>query len=412
MRQRQPGTQTAQPSPSGDGHRVWFAQALRAVACLIVVLAHLGLLFPVAPQILAERGLFPPPGKVTYPGYIRFWFFLCAHKISIADVGVALFFLTSGFVIPISLRRYTPRGFLLRRFFRLYPTLWVTQLLMLAVVWGQAHHYGVRFPHAWTTIALNTVMLSSYFGRPVIEGVYWTLYCEEVFYLICTVCAWRGLLVKPRVVLVILALAGLPIVFQAVAPAGPPALWRTALACLATNLSFSVYIFIGVVLHHLYFGVWRPRLGAPLVVGVFGLYAVCAFTGPLHDTWAHPTVTLAGLIALTVFATLLCVNRWLPYSRFLDLLADVSYPLYLIHFTIGGIVINAVYVRTGSFPLGLGVALTTVVALAALVNRFVERPSMRFGRRLAERLLAHRAGASKPTASSSAAHVPLDARAA
>ena len=42
--------------------------------------------------------------------------------LSLGQLGVALFFLVSGFVIPISLPKYSVPGFLVARVLRIYPT--------------------------------------------------------------------------------------------------------------------------------------------------------------------------------------------------------------------------------------------------------------------------------------------------
>jgi len=116
------------PLATDDGHgtqRVWFAQALRGLACLIVVWQHLG------HDFLAE------PGLVSVVAFTRrdptlasrapaiqstiFGWFDTVH-LGPGTFGVGLFFLISGFVIPFSLERNTVGGFFTRRFFRLYPT--------------------------------------------------------------------------------------------------------------------------------------------------------------------------------------------------------------------------------------------------------------------------------------------------
>src|SRR5262245_28055169 len=112
------------PEPA-NGQRVWFAQALRGVACLLVVITHCGYVFVEHPKVAAAMGLFPPLTDLPRPAYLGFFHFLAAHHLSLGFFGVVLFFLTSGFVIPYSLGRNSLGGFFLRRFFRLYPTLWL-----------------------------------------------------------------------------------------------------------------------------------------------------------------------------------------------------------------------------------------------------------------------------------------------
>ncbi len=49
-------------------------------------------------------------------------------------LGVAIFFLISGFLIPISIEKYTVTTFLKKRFFRLYPTYFIVCIVNLFFV--------------------------------------------------------------------------------------------------------------------------------------------------------------------------------------------------------------------------------------------------------------------------------------
>src|SRR5215469_2826269 len=115
--------------PAGES-RVWFAQALRALACLLVVFAHYGHLFVLEPDTVGRLCFCPPLTDLPRAAFLRVFTLCDAWHFSPANFGVALFFLVSGFVIPFSLRRNSLGGFFVRRFFRLYPTLWLVQLLV------------------------------------------------------------------------------------------------------------------------------------------------------------------------------------------------------------------------------------------------------------------------------------------
>jgi peptidoglycan/LPS O-acetylase OafA/YrhL len=370
-----------------EPRRVWFAQAIRAVACLTVILAHYSQLFVTAPEVVARLALFPPVVNLPQPAYLRLYELLESCCLSVSHFAVALFFLVSGFVIPFSLQRDSLGGFFVRRFFRIYPGLWVVQLVLLAVLACQARLHHLAFPYRPAVVAGNALLVNSYLGHPFIEGVCWTLLMEELFYVVCALCAWQGVLDRPAtVVLAGLGLAGVALATSFVVPSPTMPRWQPGLHWLGVNATFVVFIFVGVVLHYLYGGAWRLRQGLPLIVGLLGLYALGCFHGALRHTGGSATFFVSALAALGLFVPLLVLNRRLPYSRWLDRLAEISYPLYLVHATLGYIVIRAVYLGTGSLYLGFATAFVGAVALAALVHRFVERPGIALGKRLAARL--------------------------
>ena len=94
-------------------------------------------------------------------------------------------------------------GFFTRRFFRLYPTLWAVQLIILAVLALHASHYHLPYPHGPAGVVSNALLVHAYVGLPAIEGVCWTLLIEELFYAICAVCAWRRVLDKPATIMLV-----------------------------------------------------------------------------------------------------------------------------------------------------------------------------------------------------------------
>jgi peptidoglycan/LPS O-acetylase OafA/YrhL len=138
----------------------------------------------------------------------------------------------SGLVIPLSLGRNSLGGFFVRRFFRLYPTLWVVQALVLAVLAFQARCHHLAFPFPPTVILGNALLVNSYLGHPFIEAVCWTLLMEELFY---AVCAWRGVLDKPvAVLLVAFGLSVLALAFSFVVPTPTMPRWQPALHWLGS----------------------------------------------------------------------------------------------------------------------------------------------------------------------------------
>lgn len=384
-----------EPAPGLAPNRIWFAQALRGVAALIVVVEHLTQDYLNA-QDLVERVAFtdqikalprPPLHEVTIQ--------LALHSISPGIFAVGLFFLISGFVIPFSLERRTLRGFVVRRFFRLYPTLWLCIAITVLVVVLLSGRGG--FPYSLTTLVTNALLVNVYTGHPHVDPVYWTLAVEELFYVCAALCASRGLLNR-RVTIVALAGAlalvsvwiGNP---PAPTPANPEVVdYYVVRFLFGFNSTFVIFILVGVVFHQHYRRLWPTRDCLAMGGGLVVAYYLCLDNGPFPGNQSSVFFS-CSLAALAVFFTLYVARDWIPYSKVADGLAEISYPLYLLHTVVGWVMLSALTRATGQFYVALAVTLPAVFLLAAFVHVVMERPSMELGRRIAGRPGFRRAGA-------------------
>lgn len=90
--------------------RIWFAQLLRGVAALIVMYRHLAVGFWIANAPVAAFAGVRPLTNVPDPPHFGLTELLDPLGITGGPLGVVLFFLISGFVIPFSLDRLGPGG--------------------------------------------------------------------------------------------------------------------------------------------------------------------------------------------------------------------------------------------------------------------------------------------------------------
>ena len=97
-----------------------FAHYLRGLAAISVVIAHYGTAFFNSNDGLAPLVNAPQVKDRTYPWIIGF--IPQDFPGFLGVFGVTIFFIISGFVIPLSIEKYNIKTFLLKRFFRLYPT--------------------------------------------------------------------------------------------------------------------------------------------------------------------------------------------------------------------------------------------------------------------------------------------------
>lgn len=274
-------------------------------------------------------------------------------------LGVEVFFVISGFVLPLALHAagYRISGFgrfLVKRLVRLEPPYLVSIALVLGLGWLSSQAPGFA-GNPWVfngpQVASHIGYLAGALGYDWLNPVYWTLAIELQFYLL--VGLTYGLIINRHSAL----------------------RWATLLAWL----TLSVLVPSGLLVMHLlgFFSlglvtVWL-RIGMitrfPYIVTSLLIAAVVLFEQGL----APAVVGLGSAWAIA----------WLRFERIPGLcwLGAVSYSLYLLHVPIGGRVINIgarVAESSGSQALVLAIAVTLSLSCAWLMYCFIERPAMRW----------------------------------
>ena len=145
--------------------RIQELDALRGLAAMAVVLFHFSFRYY---ELFGESGVSgvdsADPGGLFRTGYL----------------GVHLFFIVSGFVIFMTVdRTESPVDFVFSRFSRLYPTYWAGVLVTTLVV---ALGWLPNMRRTFGEVLVNLTMLHEFWGVRPVEGVYWTLTRELIFY--------------------------------------------------------------------------------------------------------------------------------------------------------------------------------------------------------------------------------------
>lgn len=347
----------APPAPrvivAGKGRdRLAALDGLRFLAALSVVLFHF-----VGQTPEAMKGIWGRPYQSLFPelhGYLAF-----------GRLGVDLFFLISGFVICMSAWGRTPRDFFISRVTRLYPMYWIAIVVSACVIYFADTPFG--HPHPRVLLA-NFTMLQTPLGVSNLDPVYWTLWPELCFYLTFAVVVWKGLTYQ-RVVI----FCGLWTVAAVLAPAA-----HIPLLTLVVNPTSAPYFIAGMAFYLMYR--YRPT---PLLWGIvamswlLALHFLLAPTGGRNnwETWSPWRGWL--VLAVTVFflmvgAIALGWTRRLRW-RGLTVMGTMTFPLYLLHDTLGMTVAHHFGDRVDPLLL-VGVTVAALVVLSYLVHRFVERP--------------------------------------
>ncbi len=335
--------------------------AVRFLCAMLVTLFHLGFSSWASPLFHSAYRM-PAIEYLCQPGW----------------VGVELFFVISGFVIANSAHSASGFSFVRGRLMRLYPAVWVCASITLLV---RAHHGVSRgLLHTYA----NSMLLLPFGSK--IDDQYWTLVTEMIFYAVVFVAIISGNM--RRIARLADALALLSAAELAVVVLVPNNRDAGAFFALQWNTIFAYgsYFAIGI-----YLWLWsqaRLRAGS-MWLPVLSIF-VCLMQihiGQLHGSkrtlaavghnFSSLTPILIFLAGLGMIAfSVACKDRVnaLP-SRLLGILRTLglmTYPLYLIHFTVGRAALN-LFVRLGASPLAaLAAAICLVSAIALVVSTWLE----------------------------------------
>lgn len=377
--------------------RIEFANSLRGVAAVTVVVAHLVEAFWLGQPVV---GLLTGMPALTFdpPWFARA---VAAIPISFAAFGVGLFFVISGFVIPISLERYDARAFLTGRFFRIYPTYWLGfSISALSVVIGVAIAGGAA-PFNGVQAALHYLppLRAILYSKPI-DGIIWTLEIELFFYLLCALLAsaigrgrtWVGL-----VPLAIFACWIGAYAFVGNPPAGMEKI-AARLEFIAVYMPFVIFMFTGVALNYRQRGLIGRGAAALWIGACVAMFLTAWGTKNFGGAWKPLYVGViepeSYLAALGLFLLAMAGQKFFVSHRMFRFAADISYPLYVVHGLAGYVMLQVLVGRGVEAHVALVLTLVAVFGAAWLIHRCVEMPTHRFGQKLARRIAARDAASS------------------
>jgi peptidoglycan/LPS O-acetylase OafA/YrhL len=341
---------------------------IRFFAAFLVMAHHLAFWSWVVPHDATANSI--TNGIPAFPSLTRLsWF---------GAVGVDIFFVLSGFVILYSAGRDS-RSFARSRVLRLVPGALVAASLS-----------------ALTLLALDTMPVSSLAARflrsiffapygPWVDGVYWTLGIEIVFYTAIFVLLRTASVERLRLVLYPIGLVSsafwLMSVFFGLTVYIDTNFGPAVVRTLRLFLVYDGNLFtIGGLLWACLLG---QRKGADLPV-----MALCLGTAMLHIAYAkaweaeaaHSTAAMPILIWATCVVGLVLsvrfndqISRVLP-GRFARNIGIATYPLYLINDVIGATFLKGAYALTAHAEAALAFAMLATCALALALATLAEPP--------------------------------------
>jgi peptidoglycan/LPS O-acetylase OafA/YrhL len=289
----------------------------------------------------------------------------------LGTTGVDLFFIISGFVIFMSLNKITrSTDFIINRVSRLYPTYWtcVTFTFIILVI-DAIYTNGAAAHIPWVTYLANMTMFQYYLRQPDLDGPYWTMITEMLFYigilflfhfkwlkhlnkigiglsLITALCVWSGHFIPE--------IKAIPV------------------------LEFIPLFFAGTIFYKIY-TIKSNHLADYCILALCFVCQIMLFSVAGRSRWAINLPQYITMLSIFFGLFILFVNHKLkfivnPVTLFLG---KISFALYLVHQTIS---INYIIpfcitkLHLNFWIASICVALPLVLMLASAITFYIEAP--------------------------------------
>lgn len=273
--------------------------------------------------------------------------------------GVHLFFIISGFVIFMTILKVSSvKEFAIKRISRLYPAYWFGIITTSCVL--------VLFPlleieFSLYKIMVNFTMLQSFLRVPSVDGVYWSLAVELIFYFFIGFVLLIKKLNNIKIIINIWLLASILIIIAGLYYSSP--ILRAIEYLLIAKYS---YLFSAGIIFYMNFN------GQEYGKYKFSIFLIIIASIIINSLSVQLLVIyfwflLFGLyVAQTPFISNILKTKWLVW------LGGISYSLYLLHQNIGYTIISYGYNLNINPFVSIFIATTVSIVLALISRHLIE----------------------------------------
>jgi peptidoglycan/LPS O-acetylase OafA/YrhL len=309
-------------------------------------------------------------------------FGVCLFHFGLFKFGVAgvdLFFVISGFVIYMSIiNSDSIKDFIASRFIRLFPCYWLSisiAIIAMRLLTYHAIHYK------WNFVLGNLLMLQPIFKTTDLVGAYWTLYVELTFYILMS-SLWYFKQLK-NIELIILAgllfmiiVNGTHLIFQGRSPQYERLfmILRSLLPLFFSHFN----TFSAGILFYIIYTKGNNTFRSSLLILSFCITAIAHNDSAMIKNYLNVYEHLISLLVIYIIFLLIIKDK-LPYLEFkyLVVLGNISYVLYLIHQSLGTDIKTFLRAGLGLF-LSNTIAISAVLTFSLLITYYFDIPLRRW----------------------------------
>ncbi len=326
---------------------------IRAISCILVILYHYTTKYGEAIS------------KIDYP-----------FSVPWGHMAVCSFFLLSGFLCLYTSKENIELGsFLKSKFIRLYPVYWVAMIITTIVCIFSLPQVVVSIKE----FILNLTMVPEVFKIKFVDGAYWTLLRELVFYIFIALLLKFKLKGKINYI----SFAWLIVLFIMYFINLKYDHFIVSLANYAFIYNYAQQFIAGMMIFKILESQSLKQSIFPIINLM--LCVVCNFItrGLGYTIFLLVVVTLTLVVVLnTKFNFYKLNDKAIKILKPLSFIALISYPIYLVHQNIGYAIISLFESIGVTSEFVIIIPITVAILLGWLLHKFVELPTSKLLKKL------------------------------
>lgn len=359
-------------------NKIIFAQQLRGFACLFVIISHWLGVFNNA-DLISNVTRFP---LLDTAAYNKLSSIATMPYLNFGPLGVAIFFLISGFVIPFGLQKMSFGHFMISRIFRIYPTYIICLSITAFCLMLSAAYWKTPTALSPFTFATNALLVHNLFVTPSIDLVNWTLSIEVKFYLIAAL-IFQGNSIRNIIIYIMCALIiaiGAPHLLQMASGS----VWSGVIATLSIEAYYITFMLVGICFYWHFTNRMSNFNLIVLITFIMIVFTISWALGIQKEQFY--VVTINYFYGLVLFFGCYVLKNHFIDLKSVDFFANISYPLYLTHSIIGYILLQIALLNHVPYFLALSGVFIITTLLAYFVHFLIEVPSNNYGKKIVAKL--------------------------
>ena len=321
-------------------NRYYWIDTLKGIAALLVIVLHF--------WEKVKNMYFMDGGHLLH----HFFDFITIGFIDTGKVGVAIFFIISGYLIADAFKKKSIKEFVVKKAKRLYPVYWLSLILSIILI----SRVDIK------TFVINATMFQGFVRVSDVVGVYWTL--QIILYFLCVFLQKINKFNDTKVIdMTYYVFICLTLIFGI----GRFAMNKNLPVAIGLLISLSL---LGIMIKRNETGT-KYNMKANVIIFVITLFftSIFAYSNHFTNIFISARYICSYLIALFLF---FAIKKNVKKSNLFSKLGVISYSIYLLHPTIGFWILKSLYLCGVNVYINVLCSLLGTIFVSYISHKYIE----------------------------------------